>query len=139
MGLIFFFSTDFGSYSNTSYFIDPIVRFLVPQITPRALFLTHALIRKAAHLTVYGVLSYLWFIALSQGGDRWSPGRGLLAFVLSVFYASLDEYHQSLVRSRTATVVDVGIDSAGAFLAQLVLFLKRPSFFSDRRAPGGNR
>jgi VanZ family protein len=48
--------------------------------------------------------------------------------------ASLDEYHQSFLPSRTASPVDVGIDLCGAIAAQMILLLviswfsRRPDF-----------
>ena len=43
--------------------------------------------------------------------------------MLSIFYALLDEYHQTFVFSRTASLVDVGIDSLGALTTQVYLFI----------------
>jgi VanZ family protein len=37
--------------------------------------------------------------------------------------ASLDEYHQSFIPSRTSSPIDVGIDLCGAMAAQLLLLL----------------
>ena len=124
MSLIFFFSTDAGSFSNTAYYIEPLLRFLFPHMTPGGILLAHRLIRKLAHLTEYAVLSYLWFTALNQGShDCWSPKRALLALTLSILYASSDEYHQTFIFSRTSSLTDVGIDSFGALMGQAYLFL----------------
>jgi VanZ family protein len=52
----------------------------------------------------------------------------------TLLIASLDEYHQSFLPSRTASPVDVGIDLCGAIAAQLILLLviswfsRRPDF-----------
>ena len=37
MALIFFFSTDVGSFSNTFHFFEPILRFIFPHITSHTL------------------------------------------------------------------------------------------------------
>lgn len=123
MSLIFFFSTDAGSFSNTAYYIEPLLRFFFPHITPRGILLAHRLIRRLAHLTEYAVLSYLWFTALNQRRQGWSPKRALLALTLSILYALSDEYHQAFIPSRTASLTDVGIDSTGALMGQAYLFL----------------
>ena len=123
MGLIFFFSTDAGSFSNTIHYLDPILRFLFPHITSHALLLMHQLIRKLSHVTEYAILSYFWFRALSQGGKNWSLRSALWALGLSISYALLDEYHQTFVSSRTASLIDVGIDSLGALMTQVYLFI----------------
>jgi VanZ family protein len=43
----------------------------------------------------------------------------LLSFIHShiVLYASSDEFHQSFVATRTASIIDVGIDTLGGTLA----------------------
>ena len=123
MSLIFFFSTDAGSFSNTAYYIEPLLRFLFPHMTPGGILLAHRLIRKLAHLTEYAILSYLWFTALNQGRQGWSPKRALLALTLSILYAASDEYHQAFISSRSSSLTDVGIDSIGALMGQAYLFL----------------
>ncbi len=125
MGVIFFFSTDAGSSSNTLYYLEPILGFLFPHLTPDGMLLAHQLTRKLAHLAEYAILSYFWFIALRRGKQRWSSGWALLALSLSIFYALLDEYHQGFVPSRTASLIDVGIDSMGALVGQACLFVIR--------------
>jgi len=123
MGLIFFFSTDIGSFSNTFSYLEPILRFLFPQMTPHTMLLVHLLIRKLAHVTEYAILSYLWFGAFRQGRRNWSPRWALWALGLSISYALLDEYHQAFVLSRTASLIDVGIDSMGALITHIYLFI----------------
>ena len=132
MALIFFFSTGVGSFSNTAFYIEPLLRFLFPHMTPRGILLAHLLIRKLAHLTEYAVLSYLWFTALNQGRNGWSFKRALLALMLSILYASSDEYHQAFNPSRTSNFTDVGIDSIGALTGQVYLFL---TLHRDREEP----
>ena len=45
----------------------------------------------------------------------------LLAGIVCVGFAGLDEYHQSFVDARTPAVKDVGIDSIGAFIGILLV------------------
>jgi VanZ family protein len=75
--------------------------------------------RKLAHLVEYALLCFLWWRAFSA---RVAPGRAALAaFVISALYAVSDEYHQSFVEGRSASALDVAIDSAGAALTALRL------------------
>ncbi len=73
-------------------------------------------VRKAAHLTEYGVL------ALLAGRAVWGDTRlrGLAAssavFLVCVLVASGDEFHQATVASRSGSLVDVGIDLTGVLL-----------------------
>jgi VanZ family protein len=75
-------------------------------------------VRKAGHMLVFGVLAVLLWRALTSSGiDRaivWS-------LALTAAYAGSDEFHQSFTTGRHASPVDVGIDSAGALIALLVL------------------
>ena len=48
--------------------------------------------------------------------------RLLLSLALVVVYALLDEYHQSFVPSRTASIFDSFIDMAGGLTALLLVF-----------------
>jgi VanZ family protein len=56
---------------------------------------------------------------------RWSLWRraSVLAVLCTLLVASLDEYHQSFLPSRTSSPVDVGIDVCGAIAFQLILLL----------------
>lgn len=82
-------------------------------------------LRKGAHLFEYATLSLLYYQAINKGSKGWSFYSSLLALVFSILYGASDEFHQSFVPQRTASPVDVLIDSSGALLAQFVLLLVR--------------
>jgi hypothetical protein len=71
--------------------------------------------RKLLHATEYGVLVLLWWRALRES----AAARFALpvAVAISLAYAAGDEYHQTFVRGRHGTPVDVGIDAVGMALA----------------------
>ena len=72
------------------------------------------LIRKAAHITVFGILAVLLCYAVS---DRMGGRRVLVvAFVATCLYAVTDEVHQGFVAGRTTSPLDVIVDSIGAGL-----------------------
>ncbi|MED4300144.1 VanZ family protein [Geobacillus stearothermophilus] len=75
------------------------------------------LIRKAAHLTEFGILAALVWRALSP--KRWAYAG---AWLFATAYAATDEWHQSFEPGRTATPKDVAIDSCGALIALLVVW-----------------
>lgn len=130
MGVIFFMSTDTFSAANTSRFLFPALKFLFPVWAPSHFRLVHVMIRKTGHFTEYAVLALLWYRTLQIREKSWSYKAALLAVSLSVLYAMTDEFHQSFVPSRTASYVDVGIDSAGALFSMIALWMvvsKRPS------------
>ncbi len=69
------------------------------------------LIGIGAHMFLFGVLALLWARAL-QGRHR----TLLFAFLLTMLYAFLDEFHQSFVPGRTADPLDLVYDGLGAVL-----------------------
>jgi hypothetical protein len=71
-------------------------------------------------MTEYAVLAALWFVALTRE-RRWSARRAAwLALLVAVGWAFLDELHQATEPSRTASVGDIGFDTAGALVATSV-------------------
>jgi VanZ family protein len=64
-------------------------------------------LRKCAHMAEYAVLAVL---VLRAAGSR------VWAFGFAVAYAATDELHQTFVRGRHGSPVDVGIDAVGALL-----------------------
>lgn len=118
MGLIFVVSTDLGSFQHTSRFIGPFLRWLNPDISPEAVQQVQFLVRKAAHFTEYGILALLTLRAVRQSRPHQHNLKAAgLALLISAAYATSDEFHQSLVPSRTASAEDVLIDTAGAVTA----------------------
>jgi VanZ family protein len=110
------------SASNTSRIIEPLVLWLFPNTTADQLATIHFLTRKLAHFTEYAIL------ALLAARAFWtSPSPTLkrqwfwISLALIVVYALIDEYHQSFVPSRTASIGDSFIDMAGGLTALLVL------------------
>jgi len=125
MVLIMGFSTSSFSAEHTAGIVVPILKWIAPGLSPDELAFVHGLIRKLAHPTEYGVLGLLWFRAL--GSDRktalWTATAASL--LICVAWAALDEWHQSFVPSRTASVVDVAIDSGGALLALIGMVVRK--------------
>lgn len=80
----------------------------------------HHYVRKAAHMTEYFLLAVAISFPLYVYGVRgiWLM---ILAGIVCVGFAGLDEYHQSFVDSRTPSVKDVGIDSIGAMIGVLLV------------------
>ena len=73
------------------------------------------LLRKAAHLGLYGMLGLLCYVALAPRGPRRRAGAGrvLGAVALVVAIAAADEWHQRFVPGRSARAYDVGLDALG--------------------------
>jgi VanZ family protein len=68
-------------------------------------------LRKGAHMTEYAILACLLVRATSS--YTW-------AFGVAVGYAATDEFHQTFVRGRHGSPIDVGIDAVGALIGLTV-------------------
>lgn len=79
--------------------------------------------RKLAHLTEYAVFASLLYRSMG-GRDNILKQRRLVTWciVAAGAYSLTDEFHQSFVRGRNASLIDCGIDTAGAALAMLVAY-----------------
>lgn len=79
------------------------------------------LIKKAAHAVGYGLLALSYLRAL--------PKRNyFLAWMLAVLYSATDEFHQSFVPGRHASVTDVIVfDNLGALIALFIHYRRQGS------------
>lgn len=118
MAFIFFASTTEFSATNTSRIIRPLLLWLFPNISEERIALAHFLIRKAAHFAEYAILGLLAARAFFSSSQTFLRRSWFFAGVLLVgLYALLDEYHQSFVASRSASLYDSGVDLAGGLVA----------------------
>jgi VanZ family protein len=125
MMLIAIESTSYLSSANTSRFLYPILHFLFAIEDARFQVLHHYL-RKTGHFVGYFILSFLlfraWRFTLPRV-SRWAMRWASIAFFMSVLVASLDEWHQTYLPSRTGTIQDVFLDGIAALTAQIVILL----------------
>jgi VanZ family protein len=119
LAFIFFASSDSFSATNTSRIIGPLVLWLFPHTSPETLATIHFITRKLAHFTEYAILGFL-----AARAFRTYPRWFLISAILIVVYALLDEYHQSFVPSRTASIFDSFIDMAGGISALIFASLR---------------
>jgi VanZ family protein len=131
LGVIFLGSTDLMSAEHTSRFIVPFLRWLKPDISLETLASIHLIIRKCAHLSEYVILALLLFRAsiCIANLKRLALIRYVSVWVACFLVAATDEFHQTFVASRGASVRDVMIDSIGAILGLLIgaVFVRRRS------------
>lgn len=127
MGVIFFFSAQPAVESAElsagtvdwviSYFSEiPVLRTLEEK------GILEFLVRKLAHAAEYGVLGILLGCTIFFH-KSWNAKWQFKTLGLCCFYACSDEFHQLFVPGRSGQIRDVGIDTAGAFCAVLVLWL----------------
>jgi VanZ family protein len=121
--VIFFASTDTFSSSHTALVIEPLIRWFFPSVSDDRIDAIHSVIRKSAHFNEYFVFYLLLYRAIRGGRTGWRWSWAFAAWFLAAAYSILDELHQSFVASRTASPWDSLLDSTGAFVALVVLFL----------------
>ncbi|NDJ76851.1 MAG: hypothetical protein GYB65_11380 [Chloroflexi bacterium] len=76
------------------------------------------LLKKGAHVVAYAVLTGLNLRGLLLVGLAPREGAAL-AVLIAISYAVMDELHQACVSGRSASVLDIAFDYAGALLAGL--------------------
>ncbi|MEX2054828.1 MAG: VanZ family protein [Candidatus Andersenbacteria bacterium] len=73
-------------------------------------------LRKVVHMVEFGVLTLLWYRALSPHTQALPA-----AVIIALLYAVLDEWHQSWVVGRHGVFSDVLIDSLGITITALII------------------
>jgi VanZ family protein len=122
-------STSYLSAHNTSRFLYPILHYLFGLDWER-FEIWHFYIRKGGHVFGYGLLSILLFRAWREtlpttSGAKWSLRWANIAVLGTAVVASLDEWHQSFIPSRTGRWQDVVLDTCAGIGAQILVFLLR--------------
>jgi VanZ family protein len=122
LAFISFASSGSFSAGNTSRIIGPLILWLFPGTSLETLAIVHFITRKIAHFTEYAILAFLAARAFRTSArpainQRWF----LICVTLIVVYALVDEYHQSFVPSRTASIWDSLIDMAGGLTALIII------------------
>lgn len=121
--LISLFSTHYFTSEQTWRVIYPILHWLFPFASHRMLYLMHVGIRKMAHVTEFGIFSIAVFHGVRADRSGWRLDWAVLTLLIAVAYAGLDEWHQSFVPLREPRLRDVLIDSTGALLAQVLVWV----------------
>ena len=127
--VVFTFSTDTFSSEHTQVVVLGILHTLLPHAPESALLTLHDFLRKCAHLSEYFVFGVLLFRAIRTPRQGWQLSWAFLAILIAAFYASSDEIHQIFVPSRGASIWDALLDTGGASVAQLAVWI------ANRRDP----
>jgi VanZ family protein len=151
LGVIRAESTDMDSASNTTTVLYNVITVVVPQVEPSLVDQIDNVLRKTGHFLGYGILSALVFLALRNTNrdrirgllqrpwgiylrDVWRAEWMLIGMLATIITASLDEIHQTFIPSRTGRWQDVVIDTCGAAIIQLVIYLIATRTIRRRRA-----
>ena len=136
IGIIVLESTDMMSAQHTGSWLYAICHAVFGSVNRAQFEIFHHVLRKLGHFVGYGtlaVLSFRAFRATFSNVYARSSGYARLwgsALLLTCSVASLDEWHQSFIPSRTASVRDVALDTLGGVALLLIAMLwmrrKRP-------------
>ncbi len=134
--LIFIGSSDLLSASHTGAFIVRPLHWLLPNASEPTLATIHFILRKAGHFTEYAILAFLAARAFRTSTneilrDRWF----WVSLIFVVVYSLSDEFHQSFIPTRTASIYDSMIDTFGG-LTMLSFLAIRWRFRSPRVSKG---
>jgi VanZ family protein len=122
--LIFIGSTDLLSGTNTGVLVRPVL-WLFPHVSEATLALVHFLVRKTGHFTEYAILALLAARVFRTSSRELLRNHWFWVSLLVVVAYSLgDEFHQSFVPSRTASIYDSMIDSVGGLTALALLAIR---------------
>ena len=114
MAVVLGLSSEAASAEQTSRFLLPFLRWLLPGAAPEQIAALHGLTRIAGHVVEYAILALLWFRAFRRGRGLGPRASAWLALAPSLAWAVVDEWHQSGLRARTGSALDVALDAAGA-------------------------
>ena len=114
-------STSSFSSDNTSVILRPIILWFFPNLSEERLATIHFLTRKLAHFSEYAILALLSRRALISSSREFLRRHWfVLTAVLVIVYSLFDEFHQSFVPSRTPSLYDSCIDTAGGLTVLLI-------------------
>lgn len=125
MVLIALESTDSFSAQNTGGIIYSLLTRLFGHIDMYRFLIFHHYLRKTGHVVGYGMLSLLLLRGLRvtfHEATLWAWRTAMVAWVGTAVVASLDEWHQSYIPSRTGTPRDVALDSIAGLIFLLAAY-----------------
>ena len=122
-------SSTYLSAHNTSRFLYPLLHYVFG-VDHARFDVWHHYIRKGGHVFGYGMLSVLLFRAWRDtlpvlGNPKWTARWSGIALLGTLIVASLDEWHQYYLPSRTGRWQDVVLDTSAGLACQILLFLVR--------------
>lgn len=123
-----FSTSSFGANKTASY-IEVYLREILPTFQTSTIHLIHIAIRKLGHFVEFGIFAALVFGIFAARKATWKINWLLFSIIIVIIIALLDEYHQSFVRNRSASLQDSLVDILGGLIALLMLWwIKKNKF-----------
>ncbi len=121
--VIFYMSTGTFGPGFTAPLLAGALSLVHLTVSPTGFEVLHLCVRKAAHLAEYAIFALLLCKSSEEPPFPWRPRRLLGCFLIIAAYSLTDEYHQSFVPGRTASLRDCGFDSIGGAMGILVYYI----------------
>ena len=131
--LLFIFMNSEETADESSESSRGVTRFILSIVIPefrsmseweqyRTIVKCQRLIRKLAHVSEYAGLAFLTTLLVLQFSEMEKAllRAALLALAFCVVYAATDEVHQLFIDGRSASIVDILIDSGGAVIGAAI-------------------
>jgi VanZ family protein len=145
--VIAFESTSIFTGERTSIWTHRLLALFFDHVSWKLVEFVNHVLRKTGHFLGYATLSWFLFrgwmgtlqwqreqFLLKLGrttspAPRWRFRAAVLAVLVTIAVAALDEFHQSFLGGRTGVVRDVILDTMGGIFAQtlLLLYWTRPT------------
>jgi VanZ family protein len=124
--LIFIGSSDLLSASHTGAFIVRPLRWLLPNASEPTIISIHFILRKTGHFTEYAILALLAARAFRTSSNQILRDRWFwISLIFVIVYSLSDEFHQSFVPTRTASIYDSMIDTVGGLTMLVWLAIRQ--------------
>ena len=76
----------------------------------------NSIIANMAHIPLFGLLAFLWMKAFDNKKVRFNKAI-IYTIIITIVYAAFDEFHQSFVPGREASLGDFAMDTLGCIAA----------------------
>lgn len=126
IGIITFESTDYMSAQNTGSMLYDLLTRLFGAINLYDFQYWHHYLRKTGHVVGYAMLGLLLlrgFRATFANRGVWVGRAAVFAWLGTAFVATMDEWHQSFIPSRTGVFSDVILDSTAGLVALTLAYI----------------
>ena len=141
LGVIATESTATFSGGRTMVWIYRVLSQFFPHLTWTQVYYINVVLRKTGHFLGYATLSSFAFVGwmetlayqrerflrklgrIETFHRRWHLRAAVLAVLVTIAAAGMDEFHQLTLRGRTGSIRDVFLDSMGGVFAQILLLL----------------
>ncbi|HAZ36664.1 MAG TPA: teicoplanin resistance protein VanZ [Clostridiaceae bacterium] len=123
MGLIFFFSSQNGtaSDSNSYFLINLLGKIGVNISSSMGISVANFIVRKTAHVTEYFILFMLLYFGFKR---TYLKNIIIYPAIITILYSISDEFHQLFIEGRSGRIKDVFIDSIGVLIGLLIIGIK---------------